>query len=638
MAISSLMGVSTRALFAAYQQVHTVGNNIANASTEGYSRQQAIQTPSMTLRTGAGYIGTGVTISGVTRASNMFLQEKAQALKSVAAADHTTRSMLGQLEQVFRGGEAGLGHAATQVFSAFADLAINPSDLSARQAVLGRLEEFAALASSNGSQLQSLQDNVRSDIVGGVAEVNTLTGQIAILNREIQNAAVQGVLPNDLLDHRDMLVGRLAEQVDVQTYTMADGRMAVFAAAGQPLVLGGDTNELVVQRDPLDPTRSAVSVAMKGELTLLADHHIGGGKLGGLVKFQNEDLLGARNRLGQLVTAVATAMNDQQGFGIDLFNQPGAPLFDLPAPQALAAQGNALDAQGRPVSSMAVEVVDASELMASDYELLADPANAGRYVLTRLSDGLVRSGVQSGDLVDGLRISAGAVPPTAGERFLLRAVAHVPPSLTLALRDPKGLAAAGPMVATLAAANTGTMMVSSVDVVAAPAAPYAAISLRFTDDAGAYDVLDGLGGVLGSGVFQPGQPVEFDGLSVGLTGVPRQGDELRLAPISHPGSNNGNALSFSALADRMLVEGQVTGEAYASLFTQVGVRAQGANIAADSSGAASTAASAALAAEVGVNLDEEAARLIQFQQSYQAAAKVLQSAQTMIDTLLGLTR
>ena len=638
MALSSLMNVSMQALQASYRQVHTVGNNIANASTEGYSRQQAIQTPSMSLRTGAGYVGTGVQISAVTRAANQFLQEKATTLKSTAAGDQTMKGMLGQLELVFKGGEAGLGHAATQVFSAFSDLAITPSDLSARQAVLGRLDEFAALVRSSGAQLQLLQDNVRSDIAGSVAEVNTMAEQIAKLNREIQNASAQGQSPNDLLDHRDLLVGKLAEQLDLQTFTMADGSMSVFVAAGQPLVLGGKAQRLVVERDVLDPSRSAVSVSIDGALTLLADHHIDGGKLGGLVEFQNEDLLAARNRLGQMVTALASMLNEQQSYGIDLRQDPGVPLFDIPAPQALAATTNAVDAQGRPISSVTLEVADAGALQPSDYELVADAGAPGTYILTRLSDGLRRTGIASGDEVDGLRITDGAVPPSGGERFLLRAVAHVSPSLNLALRDPAGIAAAGPVVAMTATGNTGTMRVAGVDIVAPPAGAYAALTIAFTDDLGNYEVRNSGGTVLGSGQLQPGQPLVHDGISVKITGVPRDRDELRLSPITHPGSNNGNALTFAALADRAIVDGQVIGDAYASLFTAVGVRAQGAGIAADSSGAAATHAAAALTAETGVNLDEEAARLIQYQQAYQAAAKVLQSAQTLIDTVLGLAR
>lgn len=638
MTVTSLMGVGTKALFAAYSQVHTIGNNIANANTAGYSRQQAVQETAMSLRSAAGFVGTGVDVTTVQRASNMFLTEQSQTLKSIAAADQAGQGMLGQLELVFGSGETGLGNAATQVFNAFADLSVNPTDLSARQAVLGRLEEFASLSRAQGSQLQLLQDNVRSDIAGSVSEVNSLARQLAALNVQIQKATAQGVAPNDLLDSRDRLVGQLSEQLDLQTYTAADGGMAVFVAGGQPLVLGGQANALVVLRDKLDPSRTAVSISIQGQLTLLADKHITGGKIGGLVAFQNDDLLAARSRLGQLVTSVAGALNDQQAFGIDAYGNAGAPLFNLAPPQALAAQGNALDGSGNPIASVTLAITNTSALKASDYELLADPANPGQYKVTRLSDGLVRTGLSSGDEFDGLRVTDGPNSPSSGERFLLRAVAQVPAGLSTSLRDPKGLAAAGPMVGTLGLANRGTLGLSGVDVVAMPANPYQALSIRFTDDLGRYDVLDAANSVIASGDLVPGQPLAFDGVSLTLTGVPRLDDTLALTPTNFAGSNNGNALSFAKLGERLMVDGQAASEAYASLFADVGVRAQGANIAADNSGAAATRAGAALSAETGVNLDEEAARLIQYQQSYQAAAKVLQTAQAMIDTVLGLTR
>lgn len=645
MTITSLMGVGQKALYAAYRQVHTIGNNIANVNTEGYSRQQAIQTSDLSMRTGAGWVGTGVSIETVQRASNLFLTDQANALKALSSADSARADMLGQLEKVFGAGEAGLGNAATQLFNAYADLAINPSDLSARQAVLGKLDQFASLARANASQLQSLQDNVRSDIKGAVTQVNEMARQVAALNVQIQNATAQGRAPNDLLDKRDLLVSQMAEQLDVQAYTYADGGMAVFVAGGQPLVMGSDANQLLVDRDDLDPSLTKVSVSIQGQLTLLASHQITGGRIGGLVKFQNEDLLAARNGLGQLVTSVATEMNEQQSRGVSLYREDLAagetppPLFTLQAPQMLAATGNAVDAAGRPISSMAAEVVDATALQASDYEVMADPAAVGTYTVTRLSDGTKTSGVLSGDVVDGLRISDGATSPSAGERFLLRGVAHVASTLTVALRDPKALAAAGPLVATLGAANQGSMKVAAMDMVAdAPVGGYGAMTLRFTDDAGAYELLDAGGAALASGTWASGQPLVYEGLSLSLSGVPRSGDTVALKLTGFADSNNANALSFARMGERLMVAGQQVGDAYASLMSDMGVRAQGANTAASNSGIAANQAENVLVAETGVNLDEETARLIQYQQSYQAAAKVLQSAQTILDTILGLTR
>jgi flagellar hook-associated protein 1 FlgK len=193
MTTTSLMSLGTTALYAANAQLLTTSNNIANANTPGYSRQSVELATAGSAYNGSGYFGRGVTVSTVTRAANMFLSQQAVATGSAAAADGVRRDMLSQLEKVFAGGEAGLGHAATQIFNAFADVATNPADLSARQAVLGRLEDFASLARSSSDQIEALQANVVHDVQGGLSEVNTLAAQLGKLNLAIAaatNAAV----------------------------------------------------------------------------------------------------------------------------------------------------------------------------------------------------------------------------------------------------------------------------------------------------------------------------------------------------------------------------------------------------------------------------------------------------------------
>ncbi|MEK8048629.1 flagellar hook-associated protein FlgK [Ideonella sp. DXS22W] len=638
MSASSLLSLGSQALFASYRQIQTTSHNISNANTEGYSRQTNIQSTNTAQEFSGGWLGRGVSVTTVKRASDSFLTDRAASLKSAAASDAALSDLMGQLEKMFPGGESGLGNAATQIFNAFADLAAAPSDLSARQAVIGKLQDFTALAHDVAEQVEGLQGNVTSDIAGAVNEVNTLAQQLAALNRQISSASALGHDPNDLLDQRDVLVSRISEQMDVQTVTAADGSVGVFVATGQTLVLGGSANKLTVQTDPYDPKRTGVGITLNGKLTLLADDFITSGKLGGMLQFQSGDLAEARNRLGQFVTGVSRALNAQQGLGIDLDRQAGSALFNVAEPKALAATTNARDASGAAISSVTLEITDAAALKASDYKLEVDPADASRFLVTRLADGpgATPVSIASGDVLDGLRITAGANAPTAGESFLLRPVAYAAAEISVAMRNPRGLAAASPVVATIPAANQGTMAVTATDIVAEPAAGYSAISVHFTDDAGAYEVRDAGNAVLGSGTFTPGQPVLWDGISLTLAGLPRSGDEIRLAPNQQPSANNGNALSMDSLANRTLVDGQRASDAYSSLFSQIGVRAQGASIASDSSSKAFTAAKEQLTSVTGVNVDEEVARLIQYQQGYQAAAKVLQTAQTLLDTVISI--
>ncbi|MDT7836186.1 flagellar hook-associated protein FlgK [Aquabacterium sp. OR-4] len=638
MSASSLLSLGSQALFAAYRQVQTTSHNIANANTEGYSRQRNIQSTATPQEFGGGFLGRGVTVDTVERASNAFLTDRAASLKSAAASDTVVAGLLSQLEQMFPGGETGLGNAATQIFNSFADLAAAPSDLSARQAVIGRLQDFAALANDTAAHVESLQANVKSDLSGAVNEVNVLAQQLAGLNRQIATATASGHAPNDLLDQRDVLVSRIAEQLDVQTIAADDGSVGVFVATGQTLVLGATANKLSLQEDPYDRSKAGVGVTLNGKLTLLADGFITSGRIGGLLQFQAGDLNEARNRLGQFVAGVSFALNEQQSLGLDLDRQGGSALFSVGQPQALPANSNARDGSGAVIGTVDLVIEDASALRASDYLLRVDPADGNRFLVTRLADGAGAQAVSiaNGDVYDGVRISAGASAPAADDRFLLRPLATAATDLSVALRNPRGLAAASPVVATVSSANQGTMSVAATEIVAPPAAGYGTLTLQFSDDAGNFDLLDSDGAVQGSGSFQPGQPVLFDGISLTLAGVPRTGDRIQIAPNLQPSASNGNALSLDALASRTLVGGQISGDAYASLFSQIGVRSQGATIAADSASTAFNRATEQLSGETGVNVDEEVARLIQYQQGYQAAAKILQTAQTLLDSVISM--
>ncbi len=635
MTSTSLMSLGSVALYAANAQLLTTGNNIANANTPGYSRQSVELATAGSAYSGSGYFGRGVTVSTVQRASNLFLSQQAAAAGSAAAADGVQRDMLSQLEKLFAGGEAGLGHAATQIFNAFADVAANPADLAARQAVLGRLEDFASLARSTSGQIGVLQASLVHDVHGGIAEVNTLAAEMAKLNLAIAAATNRGHTPNELLDQRDELVRRIGTQVQVHTVQSSDQTVAVYVGSGQTLVLGGAAFQLVPQADQHDASRIALGINIGGDVTPLGTDAVAEGQIAGLLRFQNNDLAEARARLGQLVAGLGLALNQQQALGLDLQGQYGSPLLAFNGPQALAATGNARDANGTPISSVAITITDAGALQPSEYRLDADRVNPGQYSLTRLTDGKLFAPLADGDTVDGFAISFGANAPAPGESFLLQPVSNAASGISLALKNPRGLAAANPLTAVLNPTNTGTASIASLRIDAAPANAYQAMTLRFTDDLGGWELSDAASAVLATGSFQAGTPIMFDGLALALAGQPRQGDRISLAPTTHPAASNGNALRFDDLANSGLAGGVTIAEAYANLLADVGVRVQGAVASADNTATVASRARAELAAEVGVNLDEEAARLIQFQQSYQAAAKMLQTAQTLFDTLLG---
>jgi flagellar hook-associated protein 1 FlgK len=659
MAGSALMSLGTRALFANYAALQATGNNISNANTAGYSRQEVKLETAGGQFTGAGFFGKGVDVTTVARAHDAFLTREAATSRALAAADATRASQLKQLETVFATGEAGIGHAAGQFLNAFVDVANRPQDLAARQVALGRAEDLAARFRSAGQQMDSLQANVTSDLRTAVASVNTLARRVADINGQIALAQGSGHQPNDLLDQRDRLISDMGALIQVTTIPASDGSVSVFIGGGQRLVLGGVASQLAAMPDDFNPALVRVALTDASGTHPLPDNLITGGSMAGLLRFQNIDLAAARNQLGQMAQALAGAVNEQQALGLDLRSPAGsgAAIFGTGALVVQPSSSNAMDASGNPVASfvngsgvrmptVSFTISDASQLRASSYEVRPDPATSGNYLVTRQSDNTTVS-VASGAIVDGFQLSVATPLPAAGDRFLLQPVGNAALNMRRVLDDPKGIAAAVPVTASLPAGNTGTATVASIQAVSTSLNPQHTATIAFTSDTGAYDweLRDATTNALvssGSSTWTAGQPITLNGWQMDLNGVPRSGDSIVVQRTPYPSTNNGNARALTALRDAAMVgqqgsSGGVTiTDAYANVMTDVGVRVQSAEISADMSAAVADDAQAAVSEKTGVNLDEEAARLIQFQQSYQAAAKMLQVAQSVFDSLLEL--
>ncbi len=638
MSVSALISIGQRALAANYAALQTTGNNIANASTPGYSRQTVELETAGSQASGSGFFGKGVNVATVTRTHDQFLTREAAATQSAAAADASRFEQLQRLEKVFGLGEAGVGYAAGQLFAAFVDVSNKPQDASARQVVLARADDLALRFRSAGEQIDSQQAGVVQEAKVAVSTVNELARQIAGLNQRIASASSTGHAPNDLLDQRDSAIAELGRYLQVTTIAAGDGSVGVFAGGGQKLVLGTQVNVLVARADPFDPSRVALGIDDNGRVRELGESALSGGSLAGLLRFQNHDLADARSLLGRLAAAVGAGVNAQQALGLDL-RQPagsGAPIFAVGAARVLPASTNS--AAG---TSVAIGIVRADRLQASDYELQADPSGpAGSYRLTRLSDG-VQTTIASGDTVDGMRIDIAPPAPAAGDRFLLQPVSNAARDMRRVLDDPRGIAAASPVTAKAGAANTGTATVASVQAASSALDPSLTANIAFTDANGAYSwsLVDASGAATtGSGSWTAGQPIALNGFELRLNGVPAAGDTLVVGKTAFAASDNANANALLALRDRGLVDGETATEAYAWALADIGVRVQGAQHASKMSQGIAESAQAAQTSKSGVNLDEEAARLIQYQQSYQAAAKILQVAQAVFDSVLDIGR
>lgn len=647
---SALMNIGMRAMFASTASLQSTSHNIANANVVGYSRQQTEVATAQGQFTGAGFFGKGVDVVNVRRAHDQFLTMQAAVAKSLSKMDDARHQQLVQLEDVFPPGEQGLGYAMGDFFAAMTDLANSPSDNSARQVVLARAADVADRFAGAANRIDILQRGVVADLESSAITINALAERIADINDEIAGYSGLSQLPNDLLDQRDSLVKELSGYIQVTTLPADDGTLGIFVAGGQRLVLGNEASQIVVKQGDPDPSTAALAISTQGQLLDLNEDTLTGGSMTGLINFQNRDLVDARNMLGQMAAAFAGKVNEAQSRGLDLGKPPGpgVALFRFGGPEALPSRFNARDGSGQFLASVSMTVTDPTLLQASDYDLRLDAG--GALQLTRLSDGLVRS-INSGDVVDGMRIDVGGLGLQPGDSFTLQPVGRAASGMQRALDDTLGIAAASPVTATFGVGNTGTATLRELLVTGTPDTQLLA-NISFTSDTGDYtwELLDRDTGALvnvGTGTWTAGEGISLNGFTVSLNGVPKTGDSITVDKTLFPGSNNGNALAMSSLADDHIVGmslddngnpigGRSATDAYAAAMADIGVRVQSARLATNISSTASEQADATLASKTGVNLDEEASRLIQFQQSYQAAAKVLQVAQSVFDTMLQL--
>lgn len=650
--MSGLLSVGTRALQANQIALQTAGNNIANVNTPGYSRQSVVLQNLAGQFTGSGYIGKGVDVQTILRNHSEFLTRQAALSSSVSASDTSRLDQLKQLENIFQGGASGLGAAVSDMLNSFSDVANAPTDLTARTVALSRADEMASRFRSASISLEDLQQGVSSQLRVSVAAVNSLAGRIAAANEQISRAQGSGQPPNDLYDQRDQLIKELNQYVQTTNIPADDGTIGIFLAGSQPLVLGTTVSKVGVGQDAFgDPGKAKLTLQIGGAPVVLEEATLGGGQITGLLKFQNTDLALASNLLGRMALAIGTAANDQHKLGIDLNGSAGGNLFTLSAlPNGLAAlAGNSLT--GLPITAtlqVAIQPPPSSgttKLLPSNYEVSFTSATAGN--ITRLSDGVVIPFPQVPApaapilaSLDGLNItvSAGAA---AGDHFLISPFSSAASSIKTAFSSPAALAITSPVAASAGASNKGTLAVASLAARSIPAP--AAITLTFTS-VGTYTRSD-TGAV--SYAYTPGQAIEFDtttpgatGWSLKLSGSAVAGDTFNVGstatvqPNADPKLNSGNAEAMIALRDVAMFDGAALTDGYASAMAEIGVRVQSAGYTAAVSKSIATNIETDRASVSGVNLDEEAAKLLQFQQAYQASAKMLQIAQSVFESLM----
>lgn len=625
--MGDLMRIGSSAMSAAYAQLTTTGQNIANANTPGYVRREVVLQEGGEM-VGGNWAGRGVDAVAVRRVYDPFLVRESVSNQAAASQDAARAGALGGLESLFADPQAGLGAAFDELTAAFTDLSARPADPSARAAVLARVDAFANRAATLERRMIELRDSAQGRMQNDVSRANDMLVSLASLNKRITDAAGNGGQPNALLDQRDRILGELNGVIRANATFANDGSVTISTQRGEPLVVGARAQRLQLASDPLDGSRLQVTVQRTNGTSLRLDPAEIGGSLGGLNRFVASDLESARAQVGRLTAAVAGALNARQARGIDAEGRAGAPLMAVGSPTVTGAVGNAGDAR------LAVSVTDPAALQATDYAI---EFKDGAYTLTRLTTGeTVASpgftGTPPALEVGGLRLEMSGTP-VSGDRFLVRGATGFAAGARALQVDPSRIAAALPVVAEAGAANGGDVRAASLDVETVGPRTRETVTLTFIAPDQVQVSGPGVGGTT-TLPYAPGMTLGYNGWTAALQGTPKAGDTLTFRGTPDAAADNRNALALQALGEAAFVEGAGLVDRYAELVGDVGTRSQSAQATRDMSQRLYEDAERARSEMSGVNLDEEAARLLQYQQAYQAAAKVLATANEMFRSLL----
>lgn len=652
----SLLNVGSRALLANQAALQTAGHNIANVSTPGYSRQTVVLQTVQGQFTGGGYIGKGVDVQTIQRNHSELLTRQSTAASAVDAGDTVRMDRLRQLQEVFSGGASGIGASINDMMNALSDVVGAPTDLTARSVALTRMDETAARMRDASQRLDEIGYTVAEQLKGSMVAVNSLAKNIAGINEQIARAKGNGQPANDLLDQRDQLIRELNQHIQTSQVAADDGTVSVFVAGSQPLVLGNQAATLSID-DPIDfgagSGKKVLSFLAPGSSTKveLNESMLGGGQVAGLLRFQNNDLAEGRNLLGRMAIAISESMNTQNRLGLTLNGQPGENLF---APISL---GNATPSNfNTSTATMALTVTDPTALQASSYTVSFTAGDAGS--VTRHSDGKVFNfdgsalppvTVASVFSAQGLGVTlSGAV--NAGDQFVINSLQGAAAELQALQYSPTDLAAANPVNAAMGATNGGSLQLASLKATGPITQPATGspVTIAFTAGSPATYSATVPGppvATIATGNYVSGEKIAINGWEIALQGAPKSGDTVTVgnATDSQYGDwykrDTGNASALMALRDVPMFDNATLADGFASAMAQVGTRTQSAQFAAELSSSIAANLERDRTAVSGVNLDEEAARLIQYQQAYQASAKMIQIAQNIFDTLIqGLGR
>jgi flagellar hook-associated protein 1 FlgK len=618
------------ALLAAQRALQTTSNNIANANTEGFVRQRIDFTENPSSPIGGFTIGSGVSVGSISRIYDQFLTDNLRTATSLEQRADAFNDFAARINTVLGNPDTGINTAVQRFFNQVEAVGRDPTSAAQRNQLLIEGENLSERLQQLDSQLSGINTEINSRLGLAAGTVNTLAGQIADLNGQI-TAAGSGAA-SDLLDRRDLALKQLGAQINITTIRQNDGSVNVLVGSGQSLVLGTDSARLAVMQDQYDSSRMQLAISTNGGPLQDISGKVSGGTVGGLLSFRNDVLDSARRDLGLLAIGLGDAFNSQHRAGVDLAGNMGGDFFSIGSPVVSGSTGNTGTA------TASATITDVSALAGRDYALRFNGSawsvidNSTRTPVTATGSGTAADPL----LFAGMSFSVSG-SAAAGDRFMVRPVANAADGFRVMLTEPATIAAAAPVTARIDAGNTSQAAVSSPVVVdSTDSRLRTPATIRFVTPTSYVLFTDITTDLTGPLPYTSGADISFAGWTTRVSGTPAAGDEFLVEPTTGGSGDNSNALALASVSQRgFFANGtQSIIDLGADIIATVGSTANRASNEILIQQSLREQSEIDLENVSGVNLDEEAANMLRYQDAYMAASKVVSIADNLFQNLL----
>jgi len=671
----SLYQTGVSGLLASQQQLATTGHNIANVNTEGYTRQRAEQSASLGLNNGSSYVGSGTYIQDITRLYDQFSYKEQLINQSNLGNADFLQASLSQLDQIMSTSGGALVGSIDKFYQGVNGVADNPNDLGLRSIVLNQASILATDFNQLNDNFEQMGKAVNGEIEQIADKISQISLELAKINETILHSQklTDAGQPNDLLDKRDQLINELGQYTRVTTVEDQNGVMNVMIGQGTTLVAGITPLTIDVAAGDPDPQKTQLRLVSGGSNVALDGAKLGGA-LAANFEFRDEHLSQVSREIDRLAMAISATLNDSQNTGLDLNGLQGGNLFtDINTTQLQQGRVSAPVSNTGTVQAQ-VNISDVSLLPTDEFEIRFDGTD---FIMTNLTDlsttnlGTPGSGVPAGTHTTAFGfefIETGV--PVSGDVFIVEPTKNGAALMATTLTDPSGIAASAAVEVTPASSNVSDGKINIINV----SDPVAARNFTSVLNQGllvdvyesapgtfSYRVYDGdpstppptppsTVGAITSGTFAAGSsaviglPTGTPAFQIEISGQPTgQGplapEKFTITDAFGVGNGN-NAVAMAKTQEQGVLNGskETFSQSLSVSTSVVGSKASNADLTADTAQALYTQAYNRNQETSGVNLDEEAANLMKFQQAYQASSQIISVANTIFDTILAAVR